>query len=139
MVTLPAEAGDDPALVRDLFEGGMEIARINCAHDDRESWGRMVANVRAESDRRQRPCRILMDLAGPKLRTGAIRPGPAVTKVRPTRDDLGRVTQPARLRLSPGGTPAQAASSGDPTITVDAGWLMRRAVGDVVELTDARG
>ena len=33
MVTLPAQAAADDALVAALVEGGMDIARINCAHD----------------------------------------------------------------------------------------------------------
>lgn len=37
MVTMPK---DDYALVRDLVAGGMDCMRINCAHDDRDVWGR---------------------------------------------------------------------------------------------------
>lgn len=33
MVTMPAEAGDDYLPVRDLLAAGMDILRINCAHD----------------------------------------------------------------------------------------------------------
>ena len=33
MVTLPPEAASDPALVLALVEDGMNLARINCAHD----------------------------------------------------------------------------------------------------------
>ena len=39
MVTLPSEAADDRSLVRSLFQKGMEIARINCAHDDEAGMG----------------------------------------------------------------------------------------------------
>jgi len=37
---MPKEAADDCALVRDLVAGGMDCMRINCAHDDRDVWGR---------------------------------------------------------------------------------------------------
>ena len=72
MVTLPSEAAEDSALVHTLVQRGMDVARINCAHDDPDSWARMIAQVkRAEADTGFR-CRIHMDLGGPKARTGAI-------------------------------------------------------------------
>lgn len=42
MVTLPSEAASDPKLIPALLEAGMEIARINCAHDDPETWLAMI-------------------------------------------------------------------------------------------------
>ena len=42
MVTMPSEAADDPYLVRDFLDRGMNIMRINCAHDSAEEWLRMV-------------------------------------------------------------------------------------------------
>jgi pyruvate kinase len=72
MVTLPSEAGRNYAIVREMIASGMDAARINCAHDDAGTWSRMIDNV--ERGRREvaRPCRVMMDLAGPKLRTGAL-------------------------------------------------------------------
>jgi pyruvate kinase len=49
----------------------------------------------------QRTRKIEMDIAGPKLRTGSIQPGPTVLKYRPERDAFGRVTSPARIWLTP--------------------------------------
>ena len=49
MVTLPTEAGDDPALVQRLIGAGMNCARINCAHDDPAVWTAMISNIRAAS------------------------------------------------------------------------------------------
>ncbi|MEK4032538.1 pyruvate kinase [Methylocystis sp. IM3] len=68
MATLPSEAADDPRLVEELLRAGMDCARINCAHDDRLAWERMIENIRAAAQRLSRPCPILMDIAGPKLR-----------------------------------------------------------------------
>ncbi|MGE5388625.1 MAG: pyruvate kinase, partial [Hyphomicrobiales bacterium] len=68
MATLPTEAADDPKLISDLIEAGMDCARVNCAHDDAAAWGRMVDNIHVASQRLGRPCKILMDIAGPKLR-----------------------------------------------------------------------
>lgn len=72
MVTLPSEAATDPALVLGLARGGMDVARINCAHDDQEAWRAMAANVEAAGAAVGRRLTILMDIAGPKIRTGAV-------------------------------------------------------------------
>ena len=73
IVTLPSEAADDPALTLALLAAGADVCRINCAHDDPAAWARMADHVRAASARTGRHARILMDLAGPKVRTGAVR------------------------------------------------------------------
>ena len=78
MVTLPSEAASDFGLARKLIAAGMDIARINCAHDGPEAWSAMAAHVRRAGARAGRPVRVLMDLAGPKLRTGRSAPGPPV-------------------------------------------------------------
>jgi len=70
MVTMPSAAATDYPLVRDLMEAGMDIMRINCAHDDAEAWRAMVHNLRTAEKEIGRQCRIYIDLAGPKLRTG---------------------------------------------------------------------
>jgi pyruvate kinase len=136
MVTLAGEAASDYGLVRQLLASGMDCARINCAHDDAAAWAAMVANIRRARDELQRPCPILFDLAGPKLRTGPIEPGPAVVKWRPQRDAFGRVLAPARIRLRPGHDTTPTAGC---WLQVDAGWLAGLAEGSRIELTDARG
>lgn len=50
----------------------MDIARINCAHDDQAAWRAMSDNVRAVSEQFGYPIRVLMDIAGPKIRTGTV-------------------------------------------------------------------
>ena len=136
MVTLPSEAADDGALVCDLVARGMNVARINCAHDDAQAWTRMVEHVREAERAVDRPCRVLMDLAGPKLRTGPVEPGPCVTKVRPERDALGLVVAPARVWLSAGAPPPVPAA---PSLPVPTEWLADVRGGDRLRFTDARG
>jgi len=91
MVTLPAEASSNYLLVSEMIAAGMNIARINCAHDDAGVWAEMVENVRKASKLTDSACKIVMDLAGPKIRTGDLRPGPRVMHIKPRRDPLGRV------------------------------------------------
>jgi pyruvate kinase len=72
MVTLPSEAATDPALVAELARSGMDAARINCAHDDAAAWRAMVDHVRAAGRLVGRRLTVLMDIAGPKIRTEAV-------------------------------------------------------------------
>jgi len=138
MVTLPSEAAGDFGLVKKLVQAGMDVARINCAHDGAAEWQAMASLVRRAARTVGRPVRILMDLAGPKLRTAEIAHGPAVLKLRPTRDTFGRVIEPARLGLR---RPAETASiEGAPChVSVDPDWLARLRVRDKIEFNDARG
>jgi pyruvate kinase len=139
MVTMPSEAASDYGLVRDLLAAGMDIMRINCAHDGPEAWTRMVEHFHLAEHELDRTGRILMDLPGPKLRTGPIVPGPEVVKWRPVRDDLGRVCAPARVWLTAASRPRPAPSPADATLPVEAGWLARISPGDGILFRDARG
>lgn len=69
MVTLPSEAASEGDFVLDLAKRGMDIARINCAHDDAEAWKAMTKHVRHAGKKLNRDIKVLMDIAGPKIRT----------------------------------------------------------------------
>jgi len=71
LVTLGPEAADDPDFILRLGRAGMDCVRINCAHDGRAVWERMIANVRKAESTIGRRIRILMDIAGPKVRLAA--------------------------------------------------------------------
>jgi pyruvate kinase len=139
MVSMPSEAATDAQLVHDLLDAGMDVMRINCAHDGPEAWAAMVENLRRAERALGRTCRVAMDLAGPKLRTGAVRASGRVQRLAPERDCFGRLTRPGRVWL----TPAEAV---EPTpaelrlrLAIGGPLLGRIAVGDLLELTDARG
>jgi|APLak6261703504_1056268.scaffolds.fasta_scaffold02069_2 pyruvate kinase len=138
MVTLSTEAAADYGLIRQLVQSGMDIARINCAHDGPDEWRAMAANVRRAAKAERRPVRILMDVGGPKLRTGALPAGAPVLKLRPLRDEFGRVVLPCLvgMRASGASLPVTGASA---HFGVDAAWLDQLELGDHVDLTDARG
>lgn len=145
MVTLPSQAAADYGFVRELVLRGMDCARINCAHDEAPAWRRMADHVRQAAEETGRPCRVLMDLAGPRVRTGPVKAGPDVLHVKSKRDVLGRLDRPARLVLDASGQPGRAAER-DPlgrTIPARAAvspeWLARLMPGDVVKVLDARG
>jgi pyruvate kinase len=136
MVTMPGEAAVSYDLVRDVLAGGMDCMRINCAHDGPQAWTAMIANLRRAQAELRQPCRVLMDLPGPKLRTGAVEAGPQVLKWKPQRDLLGRVIAPARIWLTPADAPVQASA---PTLPVPGNWLASVQVGDCIRFRDARG
>jgi len=138
MVTLPPEAASNFGLVRQLIDSGMDIARINCAHDGATEWRAMATNVRRAAESAGRSVRILMDLGGPKLRTGSIASAPAVLKLRPQRDDFGRVLVTAQVGLRPAGAtmPVVGATA---HVGVNADWLARLKAGDHLDFTDASG
>lgn len=137
MVTLPTEASQNPELVSEMIAAGMNIARINCAHDDAKTWEAMARNVRAASAEAEQDCRILMELAGPKLRTGELRPGPRVLHIRPRRDPLGRVIAPRRIRLMPDDLLQRGTKAA--VIPVPRECIEHAAVGDDIRFKDTRG
>jgi pyruvate kinase len=137
MVTMPGEAADDAALIRDLLSAGMDCLRINCTHDDADAWSRMIVNLRRAEKDLGRKCKVLMDLGGPKLRTGPMLSGPKVVKWRPKRDALGRVEAPARIWLT--AIENQVAAPADAVLPVPAVWLSALRRGDHIRFRDARG
>ncbi|MGA9860327.1 MAG: pyruvate kinase [Solirubrobacteraceae bacterium] len=72
MVTMPAEAAHDPVLVGEMLVAGMDCARINCAHGDPSEWQAIVDTLRAVEVATHRRTRVVVDLPGPKLRTGSL-------------------------------------------------------------------
>ena len=138
MVTMPVETAREYTLVRDLLSAGMDCMRINCAHDNPEAWERMLSHLRRASEETGRSCRTLMDLAGPKLRTGAVEPGPHVARWRPRRDVFGRVVAPARIWLTSREHPRPSPDPEATTLPVRGSWVGQLIAGDRITLFDAR-
>lgn len=101
MVTLPSEAATDQELVASLLGNGMDIARINCAHDSPETWSKMISNIRASAKFMGCQCKVLMDLAGQKIRTGPISQQAGVMRIRVRRNSYGVIVRPTFLALYP--------------------------------------
>ena len=64
----------DVDFIKELFEAGMNVVRMNTAHASREGFEKLVANVREVSNR----IAILMDTKGPEIRTGLLKEGKKV-------------------------------------------------------------
>lgn len=69
MVTFDPSFAADLEHIKDLLRAGMNVARINCAHDKKKDWKQMIDQVRTASQETGLPCKIYLDLAGPKIRT----------------------------------------------------------------------
>lgn len=137
MVTLPREAAHDYALVRDMVRAGMNVARINLAHDDAATWESMVRNVHRARASTGCSCRVFMDLCGPKIRIGDLVPGPEALRIDPARDEWGRVEEPEVLRLVPDGS--EESGPGGVRLPISVELFERLRCGDRLELEDARG
>ncbi len=139
IVTMPVEAAGDYLMVHELLKGGMNCMRVNCAHDYPEIWSRMIDTLRNAEQSTGRSCRILMDLAGPKLRLGPMETKRAVLKISPLRAADGMLLRPARIWLTPAKTAFSEMPAADAIFALDRGWLEGLKVGTKIGLLDVRG
>lgn len=136
MVTMPSEAAHRHDLVRDLLIAGMQVVRINCAHDDAACWTAIVNQARRASSELNQPCTIVCDLPGPKLRTGPIETGPGVVRWHAFKNAYGEVIAPARIWLT-AGAPAPALAHAE--LPVDTEFLAQLRPGDEIHFRDHQG
>lgn len=137
MVTMPKEATSNGQIIHDLLAHGMNCMRINCAHDDQETWLKMIEHLRHAEQALGTTCRVMMDLGGPKLRTAHIPEGPTVLKIKPQRDDYGQVIKPAKVLLTDQAV-QNTEQDFDGVIVVESLWLEQIKPGRRVALVDAR-
>jgi len=97
MVTLDSTDIYQHELIEHLLESGMDIARINCAHNTDREWSLIIKAIHeAEEQLVQREkgtrsrCMILMDLGGPKIRTGHMEFKVRPLKIIVPKDKYGR-------------------------------------------------
>ncbi len=68
-----------PHMIRKLLLAGMDVARLNFSHGTHAEHAQSIAMLREAAAAFQKPIAILMDLQGPKIRTGALAGGGTVT------------------------------------------------------------
>ena len=69
-------ATSSPEALRALVAAGMDVARINRSHGSYEEHEAVYAEVRKASNESGRAVGVLVDLQGPKIRTGRFADGP---------------------------------------------------------------
>jgi pyruvate kinase len=65
-------ASRDPQTLARMVQAGMDVARLNFSHGNRELHAENASRVRAAADAAGRQVAILQDLPGPKIRIGAL-------------------------------------------------------------------
>jgi pyruvate kinase len=73
-------ATENPRIIEQLIRSGMNVARLNLSHGSWEEHASYIKSVRDICRRLSRQVAILIDLPGPKYRTGKMKNGSAILK-----------------------------------------------------------
>jgi pyruvate kinase len=137
MVTAPTAAEAGREWMVKLLRAGMNVLRINCAHEGPDEWRKTVDSLREARAETGKECRILMDLAGPKIRTGPIAGGTNIATWKVSKDEVGSVVAPARVVVQRASA-AREDAGGAALVLADDDFALLRA-GDVLRFRDVRG
>ena len=133
-------ASDEPTVLRRLVEAGVDVVRLNLAHGALDDHRRTADLVREVADGAGRTVATLVDLPGPKARTGpfprtgvALEEGQSVRLAGDGRSDAGTVAVGDALQreLRPGD--AVVLGDGAVTLVVEGGGTARVVTGGRVQ------
>ncbi len=94
-------ASGTPEIIRQLFEAGADMFRLNMSHGSYDDVAALHAAIRAVEQDLDRPIGILVDLQGPKLRVGEMADGVVLEEGKRFRLDLDDVTGDATRAALP--------------------------------------
>jgi pyruvate kinase len=80
IVSTIGPATSSKEMLQRLVVAGMNVARLNLAHDTQADHAARIELIRSVSRKLKTPIGILLDLPGPKIRVGVIRPEPILLK-----------------------------------------------------------
>jgi pyruvate kinase len=153
MVTLDSSDIFQYELIEQMLENGLDLVRINCAHNTKREWKLIGESIRTAEERLvqrgiriRHKCMILMDLGGPKIRTCPVELKPRPLKIsvleqihnRPMRfaegilDSEANQTELVNLEGIPSGSFVIAISK------IDYGGLGALKIGQKITFRDAR-
>src|SRR5215813_4463668 len=66
-------ASNSPERLRELILAGMDVVRVNMSHGEQEKHAETIRAARAIAAELETPLAILLDLCGPKIRTGLLK------------------------------------------------------------------
>src|SRR3546814_2611370 len=89
-------ASESEEMIRELFETGVDVFRLNFSHGKQEDHGKRLQVIRRLEEEYQYPISVMADLQGPKLRLGTFENGPV------------RLTIGQKFRLDSDPTPGDA-------------------------------
>jgi pyruvate kinase len=142
-------ASRDPETIEQLIAAGMNAVRINMSHGTYADHLESIGNVRAAAEKLGQPLAILVDLSGPKIRTGELEDAKPVfledgatfiitsramhgtaAKVSTNFTELPKIIRPgARILLDDGALRLEAVDADDENVVcrvVRGGWLSER-------------
>jgi len=123
IVATVGPATQDPQALEALIAAGVDVFRLNFSHGTHESHAATFARIREASVKNGRHIAVMQDLSGPKIRTGTLAGGAAITLKRGD-----------ELRLAEGEGPG-----GPGLVFTPFGPLVHNArVGDRLLLSDGR-
>jgi pyruvate kinase len=114
----------------------MNVLRINCAHEGERAWGQMIRALGEAKKESGKECRALMDLAGPKIRTGPVAVGRHIGTWKPAKNSIGEVEVPARVVIHRASAPPAEGTSPFLFMSEEAFAKVRK--GDKLHFRDAR-
>ncbi|WP_246999055.1 pyruvate kinase [Halosolutus gelatinilyticus] len=125
-------ASSSGAVIRDLADAGMSVARLNASHGSREDRAELVDRVRDVDGGREEPVAVMLDMQGPEIRTAPLPDGETVPLETGSEIEftVGDEATPDRVGLS---LPIDAVEAGD-RILLDDGLIETT----VLEGTDDR-
>jgi pyruvate kinase len=65
-------ASCSPRMISRLLQAGMDVARLNFSHGTHSEHAQNIATLRTAAVEQEKPIAILVDLQGPKIRTGPL-------------------------------------------------------------------
>lgn len=71
-------ASREPVVLESLLAAGANAVRINMSHGTQEEHVETIRRARSAAERLKRPLSVLVDLSGPKIRTGMLKGGQPV-------------------------------------------------------------
>jgi pyruvate kinase len=73
-------ASQDENTLTQLFQAGVDVARLNFSHGTHEQHAKTIEKIRETAHRLGKPIAIMQDLQGPKIRTGDLSSPIEITK-----------------------------------------------------------
>lgn len=142
MVTLPSTAAADRgSLIRGLAGAGVNVFRINTAHDAPEVWQAMAGEIAAVNAEREPDAalKIFVDLAGPKIRTGKVRRLQLPVTLGSNKRDKPIVIRPYPAQTRPESVDPATLKKIPAQLALDAAFFEGLRSGDVLKLTGTNG
>lgn len=96
MVTAPDATEVTAGWADDLLQAGVDLLRINSAHEAPQEWAAIASTFKARAAARAKPGRVVVDLPGPKLRTEIHQLEEGVLHLPRRKDRLGALWRPRR-------------------------------------------